>query len=180
MKKRAQVFLLFAFLAIGCAEPIIRTESAPSAGADLAKYQKIAIVDFQITAGSGRASKLLHDALFNELRKRHYNVVGRIETKRKVKEAGIPTDFTTLNSNAYRIGEVLRADAIIGGTISSFPLSDEEIFFNQSVSISMIDSIKKFPVWFGTGSCKDGTLKGCANRIAKSVMKNFPKARKIR
>ncbi len=180
MKKTTQVFLLFAALTIGCAEPIIKTESAPSAGADLAKYQKIAIVDFQITAGSDRASKLLHDALVDQLRSKGYDVVGRIETQRRINNAGISTNFATLTQNAYRIGELLRADAIIGGTISSFALSDEEIFFNQSVSITMIDSIKRFPVWFGTGSCKDGTLKGCANRIAKSVMKNFPKARKIR
>ena len=178
MKKTAQVLLLFVALTIGCAQPIIKTESAPSAGADLAKYQKIAIVDFQITAGSGRASKLLYDALLKELKRRNYNVSGRLETKRKIKNAGISTDFVSLTQNAYRIGELLRADAIIGGTISSYPLSDEEIFFNQSVSISMIDSIKRFPVWFGTGSCKDGTLKGCANRIAKSIMKDFPKARK--
>ncbi len=178
MKKTAQVFLLFAALTMGCAEPIIKTESSASAGVDLSKYQKIAIVDFQVTAGSERASKLLHDALFKQLRSKGYDVVGRLETKRKIKDAGIPTDFVSLTQNAYRIGELLRADAIIGGTISSFALSDEEIFFNQSVSISMIDSIKRFPVWFGTGSCKDGTIKGCTKRIARSVMKKFPKARK--
>lgn len=180
VKKMVHFIWVFFFTAliIGCAEPIIRTSSAPSLGVDLAKYQKIAIVDFQVTAGSDRASFLMHDAIYKQLKKRGYNVMGRLETQRKIKDAGISTDFADITQNAYRIGEVLRADAIFGGTISSYPLSDEEIFLNQTVSISMVDTINKFVVWFGMGSCNNGTLKGCGGRIAKSALKDFPNARK--
>ncbi len=179
MKRTASVFLLFiALTVIGCELPIIKTDSSPSAGVDLAQYRKIVIVDFQITGGSDRASFLFHDALSKQLSKLGYDVVGRIKTKRKMKDAGVSSNFATLTRNAPYIGQLFGVDAVIGGTISSFPLGDEEIFFNQNVSITMIDAKKGFTVWFGAGSCKNGTLKGCAKRTARSFMKKFPRAHK--
>ena len=91
VKKMVHFLWGFFFTALisGCAEPIIRTSSSPSSGIDLAKYQKIAIVDFQITAGSDRASFLMHKAISNQLRQRGYNVKSRLKTQKKIKKAVI-------------------------------------------------------------------------------------------
>jgi hypothetical protein len=180
MRKTFRFFLEFFLIAltVGCAEPIIRTDGSPSVGVDLSRYRRIAIVDFQMLGGSDRASFVMHDALFKELKKRKYEVLGRIETNRKIKEKGIPTEFSTLSMNAQRIGSLLGVDAIFGGTVSSVPLSDEEIFFNVTTSIIMVDTATGFTVWFGSGDCQDGTLKGCMKRIARGALKNFPKARR--
>jgi hypothetical protein len=182
MKKTGRLFLgfLFVVLIIGCTEPSVRTDSSPSSGADLPRYRRVAIVDFQIMSGSDRAPFLLHDALLKELRKRNYDVLGRIETNRKIKQFGISTGFADLSGNARHIGNILEVDAIIGGTVSSVPLSDEEIFYNVTVSMAMMDAANGFTLWFGSGSCRDGTLKGCAKRIARGSLKDFPKARRKR
>jgi hypothetical protein len=99
-------------------------------GANLAKYRQIAIVDFQTLSGSDRASFLIHEALFKELKRRGYEVLGRIETNRKLERAGISTNFATLSQNVASMGRTLDADAIIGGTISSYTIDDDELFYN--------------------------------------------------
>jgi hypothetical protein len=182
MRRILHYFFGFIFLALfmGCAEPIVKTDSSTSMGANLKKYRQIAIVDFQILGGSDRASFLIHEALFKELRRRGYEVLGRIKTNRKLKEAGISTNFATFSQNVAKMGRVLEADAIIGGTIGSYPIDDDELFYNVTVSISMMDVARSLTVWFGSGSCRNGTLKGCAQRIAKSCLKDFPQALKRR
>ncbi len=180
MKKaiRFLMGLLFVTLVTGCAEPIVKTEGGISAGVDITKYRKIAIVDFTIITGSDRASFLFHDALYTQLKRLNYDVLGRIATNRKIKNTGIPTNFATFSQNIRQIGMILKADAVFGGTISSIPLTDEEIFHNVTTSMSLMDTTNGFSVWFGTGSCKNGTLKGCLKRIAKSSLKKFPRARR--
>jgi hypothetical protein len=157
MRRIFRYFFGFIFTAqlIGCAEPIVKTDSSTSMGANLAKYRQIAIVDFQTLSGSDRASFLIHEALFKELRRRGYGVLGRIETNRKLKEVGISTNFATFSQNAASMGRTLNADAIIGGTIGSYTIDDDELFYNVTVSIAMMDVARSFTVWFGSGNCKN-------------------------
>ena len=171
-------YIVAILLTTGCAAPKIRTDGAPSAGVDVSRYRRIAIVDFQMISGPDRGSHIIHKAMRKVLWGRDYEITGRMEMKRKLDKAGISTDFLSLSSNAQRIGTLLDVDAIIGGTISAIPLGEDEIFYSITVSINMIDVANGFNLWFGSGSCQNGTMKGCIERIVKASMKNFPYARK--
>lgn len=88
--------------------------------ADLSKYKKIAVFDFNDASGALGSGNVIADLITAELMRKGYGVVerSRIETilnEQKMRISGIIDEST-----AIEIGKILEVDAIVTGALSQY------------------------------------------------------------
>lgn len=158
MRRLSVVMVLAVGMMAGCGSE--RGESVPTLGFDIAKYQKVAIVDVTGAVYGEGVKNQISDFFTMELIRKGYTVVERAQVQKLLDEQKFQASNLVSDQGAAQAGRILNVPAVV---LVSIPKYGSE---KMSMTVKMIDVEQGNIIWIGEGSGSTnktlGTVLGAA------------------